>query len=468
MAQIVLQRLNHSLRAVRSVGQLIAARTCHAFASHRLSCLFCQDLQKKVTVPFERAYTNSTSLGSYAEREDAIAVLTNNKKAVTIAANGSASTTYHAVWLRHHCSCPKCMHPKSGRPLMPPENLLESYTIEEAKVFGDSLVVTWEEEQDHRSTYQLSWLAKNEYGEEKVKKLAIEARPKPLQGMPKEFSFEAIVSSDTVRLEWLQRILEDGLVVVRDVPSKEDAVADLGRQIFELRGNNYGNMHSLVSEDFDKTDDQTYSTLGLELHQDVPYYESPPGLELLHCYKRSPSVVGGESVYVDTMHVAEQFRDKYPEDFNVLATVPVRLGVLFKNLNFTERPIVHFQRERPLITLGLENEITAVFWDPGTELPLCTKSEMVEPYYRARKRFLNMIITSPLKKEFILEEGKMTVYNNRRFVHSRYGFQLNGGIRHVVIGYINIDEFKSELYSLCLRNGRPIPCTRVGDQNYIF
>ena len=35
-----------------------------------------------------------------------------------------------------------------------------------------------------------------------------------------------------------------------------------------------------------------YSNIALDLHQDLPYYESPPGLQLLHCLKFSPAVTG--------------------------------------------------------------------------------------------------------------------------------------------------------------------------------
>ncbi len=45
-----------------------------------------------------------------------------------------------------------------------------------------------------------------------------------------------------------------------------------------------------------------YSNMALDLHQDLPYYESPPGVQLLHCLKFSPSVTGEvpitEHVYV--------------------------------------------------------------------------------------------------------------------------------------------------------------------------
>jgi hypothetical protein len=39
-----------------------------------------------------------------------------------------------------------------------------------------------------------------------------------------------------------------------------------------------------------------YSNIALDLHQDLPYYESPPGVQLLHCLKFSPSVTGAPPI----------------------------------------------------------------------------------------------------------------------------------------------------------------------------
>ena len=37
------------------------------------------------------------------------------------------------------------------------------------------------------------------------------------------------------------------------------------------------------------------------------------------------SVVGGESVFLDGYYVAEELREKYPLEFEVLTTTPIRL-----------------------------------------------------------------------------------------------------------------------------------------------
>ena len=48
-----------------------------------------------------------------------------------------------------------------------------------------------------------------------------------------------------------------------------------------------------------------YSNLGLELHIDLAYYESPPGLQLLHCLQFDDDVVGGLSQLFDGFRIAQ-------------------------------------------------------------------------------------------------------------------------------------------------------------------
>ncbi len=48
-----------------------------------------------------------------------------------------------------------------------------------------------------------------------------------------------------------------------------------------------------------------YSNIGLDLHMDLSYYESPPGLQLLHCLQFDEGVMGGLSTLMDGYRVAE-------------------------------------------------------------------------------------------------------------------------------------------------------------------
>lgn len=73
-----------------------------------------------------------------------------------------------------------------------------------------------------------------------------------------------------------------------------------------------------------------YSTEELGLHMDLAYYESPPGLQLLHCMKVDDSVEGGQSFFVDSFHAANELRNKYPTHFNTLT----RLGATFQKIHY--------------------------------------------------------------------------------------------------------------------------------------
>jgi hypothetical protein len=48
-----------------------------------------------------------------------------------------------------------------------------------------------------------------------------------------------------------------------------------------------------------------YSNAGLDLHMDLAYLESPPGLQLLHCLQFDEDIQGGLSQLLDGFRVAE-------------------------------------------------------------------------------------------------------------------------------------------------------------------
>jgi len=79
-----------------------------------------------------------------------------------------------------------------------------------------------------------------------------------------------------------------------------------------------------------------YSTAELDFHMDLSYYESPPGIQFLHCVRFDDCVTGGESVFVDAWHVAEMLRATYPDYFSTLTRVPATFQK------------IHFDREYPV------------------------------------------------------------------------------------------------------------------------
>jgi gamma-butyrobetaine dioxygenase len=62
-----------------------------------------------------------------------------------------------------------------------------------------------------------------------------------------------------------------------------------------------------------------YSNVALDLHQDLVYYESPPGLQLLHCLRFDASIQGGATTFVDVFAAAEALRTANPAVLRLLA-----------------------------------------------------------------------------------------------------------------------------------------------------
>lgn len=175
---------------------------------------------------------------------------------------------------------------------------------------------------------------------------------------------------------------------------------------------------------------------------DLMYYESPPGLQFLHCIRNDKQVVGGESLFLDAFLAASQFRQKHPEHFHVLTKVPAT----FQKIHFKREWPVCMIYKRPHIELNHRNQIIAVNWSPAFEGPLGNVSELeLIDYYESYLAFSRFIDNHKSIIRFKLQPGDVVCFNNRRMLHARKGFELNGGLRHLQGCYVNIDEFKSEV-----------------------
>lgn len=227
-----------------------------------------------------------------------------------------------------------------------------------------------------------------------------------------------------------------------------------------------------------------YTSHDLAPHQDLAYYESPPGIQLLHCVGVSPTLVGGESLLIDCMAAAERLRHLAPDYFRTLATFPATF--------LKQRDGACMTYQRPHIVLKenadgpggdcIDREIVSVNWSPPFEGPVCIGQDRVRSYYKAYAAFEYMVDNSlPMPPppdhllsreeirrfasharentwEYQLQPGQMLVFNNKRMLHGRRGFadhkeggsqeveqreQDEGGtkpIRHLVGAYTNIDD----------------------------
>lgn len=198
-----------------------------------------------------------------------------------------------------------------------------------------------------------------------------------------------------------------------------------------------------------------YTSAALKLHMDLPYYESPPGIQFLHAVEYDETITGGESTFYDTLGAADDFRAREPEHFSTLCRIPT---TFMKDHIERAKPAQMYYRRPIFATEGGDGSgpVTAVFWSPPFEGPLRTSSVLeAKAYYTAYRAWAEFMRSEEAEArwliQFRLKAGDLVSFNQRRMLHGRNAFSGGTGKRHLQGCYINIDEFLSRHRTLALR-----------------
>lgn len=89
--------------------------------------------------------------------------------------------------------------------------------------------------------------------------------------------------------KWTKYILTHGVCLLKNVPIKNGIVLDVGKLLGPVQNTLYGDIFDVMA--IPKPTNLAYSDSFLCLHQDLVYYESPPGLQLLHCIKYEQELI---------------------------------------------------------------------------------------------------------------------------------------------------------------------------------
>ena len=65
-----------------------------------------------------------------------------------------------------------------------------------------------------------------------------------------------------------------------------------------------------------------YSKAALVLHQDLVYFESPPGIQMLSWQRADDPIKGGLSTFLDSGYLLQLFRQRHPEHFQTFCKLP--------------------------------------------------------------------------------------------------------------------------------------------------
>ncbi|KAJ1550880.1 hypothetical protein HK096_004447 [Nowakowskiella sp. JEL0078] len=251
-------------------------------------------------------------------------------------------------------------------------------------------------------------------------------------------------SKDNLPLKQAVAQLRDyGLLFLENVPrdpvGEDKIVKGVAERFGPIQETIYGRLWDIKSES--DAINIAYTELGLGLHIDMSYIESPPGLQYLHCLVNTCD--GGESLYVDSYAAVKQLQTEYPEDFEVLRKVPVTFH--YKNNGH------HFHYRRPTIvyndftSVHTLNDNLNVFYAPPFQGILEASPELVEKFYCAFRRFSGILQRKEMIYETKLKAGDMVIFANRRILHARKAFDATSGDRILSGCYTDWTDFKDRV-----------------------
>ena len=385
--------------------------------------------------------------------------LVEKERSLILTFEDGLASEFHYVWLRDNCRCPRCRSPQTFERVSFTGDIPLDISPQEARLSSrGGLEIVWNND-GMASNYPGEWLRAHTYapgapdGEAACGETPRTLWGGDLNGHIPTFSYDEIMGSDEGLLAWIEALAEYGLALTRGVPTDPRPDLDPPGETSPVRlavraacgeVERFANHVACVRQDaFDsgtadmKVDPDGYAQaltpIPLPLHTDVPCFNWPPGVLMLHCLQ--PAESGGESVFVDGFHVAERLRAEHPEAFEALSTLPVA----FK-LASTDAELI--ARER-MLELDSRGRMRVFRLSVHEVQPLDFPGEMVEPFYAAYHRLCAMVNDPANQVRCRLAKGDMWTAHNHRIAHGRTAFSTGGAARHLQHAYMNVDDVMS-------------------------
>eukprot|EP01097_Dermamoeba_algensis_P007313 TRINITY_DN460_c0_g1_i3.p1 TRINITY_DN460_c0_g1~~TRINITY_DN460_c0_g1_i3.p1 ORF type:complete len:359 (+),score=48.71 TRINITY_DN460_c0_g1_i3:98-1174(+) len=264
-----------------------------------------------------------------------------------------------------------------------------------------------------------------------------------------EVSYEKFTSDESFLYKALWYVYTYGICILRGVPVNHTEIEKVGKRICYLRPTIYGLTWDVKSVENPKN--IAYTPNKLDWHQDLCYYEAPPGIQMLHCLEFSEDTVGGRTLFVDGLSVLKRLNKQDPNLFKTLCDVEICFH--YENDNQT----MIFQR--PIIKPSIDGASWDLHWSPAWEDTLTSldHANQAETFYKAYRRFYEISESEELHFKLRMKPGDMVIFDNRRVMHAREKYTVMKGTRHLKGAYINMDEFLSVFRSLHLSFSQSSP-----------
>lgn len=119
---------------------------------------------------------------------------------------------------------------------------------------------------------------------------------------------------------------------------------------------------------------------------------------------------------MDGVYAANRLRESSPSSFSVLTEAPVDFHYINPHAG------QHLHAEHPTIQLGrFSGEVEYVNYSPPFQAPLAVNTSPT--VYDALWDYAKWTENDTLKYEYLLREGDLVIFDNRRVLHARTGFE---------------------------------------------
>ena len=128
---------------------------------------------------------------------------------------------------------------------------------------------------------------------------------------------DKIINSEEGLIKWLELLHYNGIAIVKNTPIEKNSSFPVLNRIGSIRETFFKTPFEVIN--IPKPNNSAYTAHALRNHMDLPWFETPPGYQFLHCLINSAE--GGQSSAVDGFAVADYLRKNEKEIFGTLVGI---------------------------------------------------------------------------------------------------------------------------------------------------
>ena len=354
---------------------------------------------------------------------------------LTLHLTDGAPAYFNYFWLRDNC--PSSFDSQTRERSFDLQTLPAPPRATAADITDTHLVISWQGE-DHISRHSLEFLAANSSATPRPDPADLPRKPWFNDHYPnmQRFAQPELIANPAARAAWAKALLTDGVALVTEMPENPTGLEDTAGLLGYIRASFFG--PSFEVKTHIKPTNLAFTSKALEMHTDLPPEDLPPGIQYLHCLANS--VAGGDSLFLDGLAVAEDFRNSNPEDFALLAETDIPF--------FCEHESFDMRARQRVIELNTRGEVTGLTISGHLQDVFDHDQRFLDRYYPAYWRFARHMHDPKYLMRFRLNAGECICFDNHRIVHGREAYSATSGDRHLRGCYTDRGELRSTYRAL--------------------